>query len=155
VAPPVDPLEPNDDIDHVKAHGIFRVAAKPLTAPGRRRAVYRARLHSSEDPHDVYRIWVPGKSKVSAVVRPNANVNVALWAPRTQNVAEQGQVRRRHLVDASARPGGRSELVEVENPGSRGYFAYLDAYTGRGVRSAAYSLGIRARALPSRPNRRR
>ena len=28
-APPVDPLEPNDDIDHVKAHGIFRAAARP------------------------------------------------------------------------------------------------------------------------------
>jgi hypothetical protein len=154
-APPVDPLEPNDDIDHVKAQGIFRVAAKPLTAPGRRRATYRARLHSSEDPHDVYRVWVPGRSKVSAVVRPNANVNVALWAPKTQNVAEQGRERRRHIVDASSRPGGRAELVEVVNEGRRGYYAYLDAYTGRGMRSAAYSLGIRARALPSRPSRRR
>jgi Subtilase family len=155
-APPtVDPLEPNDDIDHVRAHGIFRVAAKPLTAPGRRRATYRARLHSSEDPHDVYRVWVPGRSRVSAVVRPNANVNVALWAPRTRNVDEQGRERRRHLVDASARPAGRTEIVEVENAGRRGYYAYLDAYTGRGVRSATYSLGIRARALPSRTSTRR
>ncbi|HEV3478258.1 MAG TPA: S8 family serine peptidase [Gaiellaceae bacterium] len=153
-APPVDPLEPNDDIDHVKAHGIFRVAAKPLTAPGRRRATYRARLHSSEDPHDVYRVWVPGRSKVSAVVRPNANVNVALWAPRTRNVAEQGRERRQDVVDSSARPGGRVELVEVANEARRGYYAYLDVYTGRGVRSAAYSLGIRARALPSRPSTR-
>jgi Subtilase family len=151
--PPVDPLEPNDDIDHVKAHGIFRVAAKPLTAPGRRRATYRARLHASEDPHDVYRVWVPGRSKVSAVVRPNANVNVALWAPKTQNVDEEGRERRRHLVDSSARPGGTLEVVEVVNAARRGYFAYLDVYTGRGVRSAAYSLGIRARALRSRPSR--
>jgi hypothetical protein len=154
-APAIDPLEPNDDIDHVKAHGIFRVAARPVTAPGRRRATYRARLHSSEDPHDVYRVWVPGRSKVSAIVRPNANVNAALWAPRTRNVEEQGALRRRHLVDSSARPGGRREVIVVENETRRGYFAYLDFFLGRGVRSAAYTLGIRARALPSRPNRRR
>lgn len=154
-APAIDPLEPNDDIDHVKAHGIFRVAARPVTAPGRRRATYRARLHSSEDPHDVYRVWVPGRSKVSATVRPNANVNAALWAPRTRNVAEQGALRRRHLVDSSARRGGRREVIEVENETRRGYFAYLDFFLGRGVRSAAYTLGIRARALPSRPSRRR
>jgi hypothetical protein len=154
-APAIDPLEPNDDIDHVKAHGIFRVAARPVTAPGRRRATYRARLHSSEDPHDVYRVWVPGRSKVSATVRPNANVNAALWAPRTRNVTEHGALRRRHLVDSSARRGGRREVIEVENETRRGYFAYLDLFLGRGVRSAAYTLGIRARALPSRPNRRR
>jgi Subtilase family len=154
-APPVDPLEPNDDVDHVKAHGIFRVAARPLTTPGRRRATYRARLHASEDPHDVYRVWVPGRSKVSAVVRPNANVNAALWAPRTRSVTEEAAARRRNLVDASARPGGRPELLEVANRTRRGYFAYLDVYVGRGVRSAAYSLGIRARALPSRRNTRR
>jgi hypothetical protein len=154
-APPVDPLEPNDDVDHVKAHGIFRLAARPLTAPGRRRASYRARLHASEDPHDVYRVWVPARSKVTAVVRPNANLNAALWAPRTQTVEQQGAARRRNVVDSSARPGGRPELLEVRNRTRRGYFAYLDVYAGRGVRSAAYSLGIRARALPSRRNTRR
>jgi hypothetical protein len=155
VAPPIDPLEPNDDIDHVKAHGIFRVAARPLTAPGRRRATYRARLHSTEDPHDVYRVWVPGRSKVTAIARPNANVNVSLWGPTTKNVSEQGAVRRRHLVASAARPGGRREVIQVENETRRGYFAYLDLFLGRGVRSATYTLGIRARALPSRPSRRR
>jgi subtilisin family serine protease len=153
--PSIDPLEPNDDIDHVKAHGIFRVAARPLTAPGRRRATYRARLHASEDPHDVYRIWVPGRSRVSATVRPNANVNAALWAPRTKNVSEQGMERRRHLVASGGRPGGRRELLEIENTTRRGYFAYLDLFLGRRVRSATYSLGIRARALPSQPSKRR
>jgi hypothetical protein len=154
-APPIDPFEPNDDIDHVKAHGIFRVAARPLNAPGRRRGTYRARLHASEDPHDVYRIWIPGRSSASATIRPNANVNAALWALGTKNVSEQGAERRRHLVASSGRPGGRRELLRVENPARRGYFAYLDVFLGRNVRSATYSLGIRARALPSRPSRRR
>jgi subtilisin family serine protease len=151
-APAVDPLEPNDDIDHVKAHGIFRVAARPLTTPGRRRATYRARLHTTEDPHDVYRVWVPGRRKVSATIRPSANVNAALWAPSTRNVMEQGAVRRRDLVASSTRPGGRTEILSVENVTGKGYYAYLDLFLGRRARSATYSLGIRATALPSRPS---
>ena len=154
-APSIDPLEPNDDIDHVRAHGIFRLAARPLTAPGRSRAAYVARLNASEDPHDVYRVWVPGRREVTAVVKPNANVNAAVWAPKTKNVAEGGAARLRDLVASSARPGGRPEVLHIANPTRRGYFAYLDLFLGRRVRSASYSLGIRAGALPSRPSRRR
>lgn len=146
--PAIDPLEPNDDIDHVKARGIFRLAARPVTAPGRRRASYRARLHAHEDPHDVYRVWVPARNSLTATVRPNANVNAALWAPGTTQVSEQGAARRRHLLASSARQGGRAEGIRVVNKTRRGYFAYLDVFLGRRVRSAAYSLAIRARALP-------
>ena len=48
--PPIDPMEPNDDVDHVKAHGIFRAAARPLTAPGRRRAPPDRALHAQRIP---------------------------------------------------------------------------------------------------------
>lgn len=150
--PSVDPLEPNDDIDHVKAHGIFNAAARAVTAPGRRRARYKARLHAFEDPHDVYRVWVPARSEVTATVRPNANVNAALWAPQTKRVSERGAARRRHLLASGIRPGGRPEIIRVENVTRRGFFAYLDVSLGRRVRSASYSVGIRARALPSRPS---
>jgi hypothetical protein len=153
--PVIDPLEPNDDIDHVKAHGIFRAAAKPVTAPGRRRASYRARLHTHEDPHDVYRVWVPSRSELTATIRPRANINAALWALRTKNVSEQGAQRRRHLLTSSARPGGRPEIIRVANETRRGYFAYLDVFLGRRVRSTIYSLEIRSRVLPSRPSTRR
>jgi hypothetical protein len=154
-APPIDPLEPNDDIDHVRARGIFQAAARPLTAPGRRRATYNARVNASEDPHDVYRVWIPGRREVSMTIRPNANVDAAVWAPRTRNVSERGAARRRDLVAAGVRPGGRTEVLRIANRTRRGYYAYLDAFPGRGVRSAAYSLRIIARALPSRPSTRR
>jgi Subtilase family len=154
-APPIDPLEPNDDIDHVRARGIFQAAARPLTAPGRRRAAYTARLNGTEDPHDVYRIWIPAGREVSLTIRPNANVDAAVWAPGTKNVLERGAARKRDLVASGSRPGGRPEILRVENRTRRGYFAYLDAYTARGVRSASYSLGINARALRSRPSTRR
>jgi subtilisin family serine protease len=154
-APQIDPLEPNDDIDHVKAHGIFRTAARPVTAPGRRRATYRARLHSTEDPHDVYRVWIPARREVTMTVRPNANVNATVWAPDTKNVSEKGAVRRRHVVASGIRRGGRPEILRIENETRRGYYLYLDVFPGKDVRSATYSLGIRARALPSRPSTRR
>jgi hypothetical protein len=154
-APPIDPLEPNDDIDHVRARGIFQAAARPLTAPGRRRAVYAARLNATEDPHDVYRVWIPAAREVAMTIRPNANVDAAVWAPGTKNVLERGAARQRDLVASGTRPGGRPEVLRIENRTRRGYFAYLDAYTARGVRAAAYTLGIIARALPSRPSTRR
>ena len=154
-APPIDPLEPNDDIDHVRARGIFQAAARPLTMPGRRRATYTARLHASEDPHDVYRVWVPARREVSMTIRPNANVDAAVWAPSTRNVLERGAARQRDLVTSGTRPGGRPEILRIENRTPDGYYAYLDAYTARGVRSASYSLGIIARALRSRPNTQR
>lgn len=145
--PAIDPMEPNDDVDHVKAHGIFQLAARALTAPGRRRAVVRARVHRDEDPNDVYRFWVPARKVVTARVKPTANVSVSVWKTGTRSVFERGAARRRDLVTTSARPGSRTEVVRVENKGLRGHFAYLDVSAARGTRSARYALEISARAL--------
>jgi hypothetical protein len=146
--PEIDPLEPNDDVDHVKANGLFRAApARPLTAPGRRRGVLRARLDRSEDPDDVYRFWVPGRSVVTAKVTPTADVTVAAWRIGTQTIFERGSARRRDLIAVSARRGRRPETVRIENRRRRGRYAYLDVFTARRVTSARYSLAISSRAL--------
>jgi hypothetical protein len=145
--PPIDPMEPNDDVDHVKAHGIFRAAARPLTAPGRRRAALTARVHSAEDPDDIYRFWVPARREVTAVVKPTAYVSVAAWAVGTRSVYERGRARARDLLSASVRRGGRTETVRIENTRSRGFFAYLDVFPAKGVRSSRYTLQISSRAL--------
>jgi hypothetical protein len=81
-------------------------------------------------------------------IRPNANVDAAVWAPRTRNVLERGAARRRDLVAASTRRGGRTEVLQIENKTRRGYYAYLDAFPGRRVSTATYTLSIRALALP-------
>jgi hypothetical protein len=145
--PRIDPMEPNDDVDHVKAHGIFRAAARPLTSPGRRRASLRARVDRNEDPDDVYRIWVPAGKTLTARVQPTANVTVAVWRTGTRSVFERGRARRRDLLALSARPGRRAETVRITNDRRRGFFAYLDVLPARGVRSAEYSLGLSARVL--------
>jgi hypothetical protein len=143
--PPVDPLEPNDDIDHVKANGIFRTAARPVTTRTHGRATYRARLYSSEDPHDVYRVWVPGRRTITATVKSNTDVNASLWAPATKRVTEKGAARKRDLLASGMRRG--NERLGVKNEKRAGYFAYLDVFLGPGVRSAAYQISIRAQAL--------
>jgi hypothetical protein len=146
--PPIDPLEPNDDVDHVKAHGIFRNAAPPLTAPGRRRAALSARVHATEDPDDVYRIWIPARRAVTVRIRPTADLSLAAWAAGTRSVYERGRARRRDLLAASARRGGRPETVRIENERAKGFYAYVDVFPAKGVRSARYSLSVSARALP-------
>jgi Subtilase family len=145
--PAIDPMEPNDDVDHVKAHGIFRSAARPLTAPGRRRAALRARIHRTEDPDDVYRIWVPGRRVLTARVTPTANLNVAVWRRSTRSVYERGAARRRDLLAVSTRPGRRTEVLRIENKRQGGFFAYLDVFPARGVQSAQYSLAVSSRGL--------
>jgi Subtilase family len=143
--PPVDPLEPNDDVDHVKANGIFRTAARPVTSRSHGRATYRARLSATEDPHDVYRVWIPGRRTVTATVKPTADVRAALWAPGTKSVFEAGASRRRDLLASNAQRGGHK--LRITNKRTRGYFAYLDLFLGRKVSSASYQLSIRAQAL--------
>jgi hypothetical protein len=54
-----------------------------------------------------------------------------------------------------ARPGSRTETLRFENSTRRSYYAYLDLFLGRRVRSATYTLDVRARALPSQPSTRR
>ena len=94
-APAVDPQEPNEDVFLVKPKGLFRSGHAPLTAAGHGRTALSARLDSSEDPEDVYRVWVPKKSKVTFSLKPNANVNVAIWGPKTKSVFEKGKALKR------------------------------------------------------------
>jgi hypothetical protein len=142
-APPApDPQEPNDDIDHVRAHGLFRQASAGLTGPGRARAELGARLDSTEDPEDVYRIWVPGRRTVVATLRPNGDAQLALWGPRTKTVFERGAALSRDLIATSLRRGSAREVVRVKNTTRRGRYVYLDVFPARGVQRVAYRLSL-------------
>jgi hypothetical protein len=148
-APPADWREPNDDVDHVRANGLFRSAATPLTRPGKRSATLRARLDLSEDPEDVYRVWVPARSKVRAVVTPNGDVNADLWRGNTTTVLARGAERRKQLLDASARPGNAAETVEAVNRSARGTWVYLDVFVPeRGPLDATYAVRVTTARAP-------
>ncbi len=129
--PPADPQEPNEDISHVKANGLFHQAATPLTAAGRPRGALAARLDFAEDPRDVYRVWVPGRHTAIVALSPaSGDVDLALWGPRTPSVLEGGSARKRDFRGISERRGRGREVLRVKNTSRRGAFHYAEAYVG-------------------------
>jgi hypothetical protein len=138
--PAPDPQEPNDDIRHVRAGGLFRAATPGVTRPGRPKTLLSARLDSTEDPEDVYRVWVPGRRRVTATLQANGNAQLAGWAPKTKTVFERGAALTRDLVDASLKKGTAREVVHLRNTSKHGAYYYLDVFLGRDVRRVAYRL---------------
>ena len=138
--PPRDPHEPNEDVDAVKPGAISRRGATPLTGQRLKRTTLSARMDFTEDPEDVYRAWVPRGRRLVVSVQGRANVDVAIWGPRTQSVFERGAALRRDLLASSARPGTRIDAVTVRNGSGRGAFYYVDVFLGRRTANASYTL---------------
>ena len=140
-APSSDGQEPNDDIREIKPNGLFRLPTTPITAPGRPRATLRARLDATEDPEDVYRVYVPPARIVRVTVTPDTDVDVDLWKPTATTVFARGADRVRNLFATSARRGRTPERVSVRNRTTRGFYAYLDVYLPRnGPLDAVYTV---------------
>jgi hypothetical protein len=136
-ARPKDPQEPNDDINLVRPHAVTASGTR-LSTP----AHLRARLDVSEDPEDVYRVWIPAGARIAAGTRSFANINLALWGPRTQTVYERGSALKRDLLAFSERSGSRPDSVGYRNRTSRGAFYYIDVFLGKRVAEAEYSLNV-------------
>ena len=138
-APTSDGQEPNDDIREVRPNGLFRLPTTPVTSPGHPRATVRARLDATEDPEDVYRVYVPPARIVRVTVTPDTDVDVDLWKPTATTVFARGAARVRNLFATSAKRGRTPERVSVRNRTKRGFYAYLDVYLPRnGPLDAAY-----------------
>jgi hypothetical protein len=153
--PAVDPLEPNDDVNQVEAGGLFKDAAAPLTRPGRPRATLRARLDRSEDPVDVYRVYVPGRRIARLRVVPTSNVDLELFRPSTGSCYYQNRRRafRAALIGGSYHPARGAEAFALENKRESGRYVYACVYKPRDVEQrASYTLSIRTTALRQLPN---
>jgi subtilisin family serine protease len=146
--PGVDPQEPNDDVNQVKAGGLFRQATPPLTRPGRGRAALVASLDYTEDPVDVYRVFVPAKRTVYFTVTPNADVDLELFRPNARTVFYRNRraALRGALIGGSYRNGRGVERFSVVNTGRRGGYVYACIFKPLAPQLAAvYRLGIRTR----------
>jgi subtilisin family serine protease len=137
--PAKDPQEPNDDINLVRPHAVTASGTR-LSTPAR----LQAHLDVSEDPEDVYRVWVPAHARIAAGTRSSHNVNLALWGPRTSSVYERGSALRRDLLSYSQQSGSRGDTVRGRNQTSRGAFYYVDVFLGKRVATAEYSLKVSA-----------
>jgi subtilase family protein len=143
-APASEGEEPNEDIYEIKAGGLFDRAARPLTAPGRRTAVVRARLDITEDPEDVYRVWIPARSRIRIAVVPTADVDVELWNASTPSVQITGAAQKKHLLAYSSRNGTATENVTALNRRNVGVWVYLDLYIpDMGPSEARYTASLR------------
>src|SRR5204863_6039924 len=124
-APPSDPQEPNDDIDLVKPGALFPAGEPPLTTPTKRTASLHARLDFTEDPEDVYRIWVPAGYTASVSVSARTNVALQLWRPATRTVQEMGGSKTRDLA-ASVKKTAKTVTLGASNKTAKGAFYYAD-----------------------------
>jgi Subtilase family len=140
--PPRDPQEPNEDVSYVKANGLLRRAATPLTAAGRRSGAVTARLDSGEDPRDVYRVWIPGRGSASIALQPSdGDVDLAAWGPRTKSVLESGSARKRDFRGLSERTGTKRERLRVKNRARKGGYFYVEASVGAGSGNVVRRVG--------------
>jgi hypothetical protein len=130
--PAPDPAEPNDDIEQVKPGRLFRAGEPPLTTLARPSIRVAASIDAAEDPHDVYRIWVPARKTVRVSVSAEGRAAARIWGPRTTALDEDLGSRRRDL---------RGQRVTA---GKTGFAAYVEVLlTGR-ASSASYTLDVTA-----------
>jgi hypothetical protein len=149
-APAVDPQEPNDDVNLVKPGGLFRTGSAPLTTPTRGTATLKARLDFTEDPEDVYRVWIPAHKTVTISVQGSDNVDLQAWRATTHSITEQGAAAKRDLAATSAKTGTAMDRTVIKNTSKTGSFYYADVYPGANVGDAAYTLTVTTRANAKR-----
>jgi subtilisin family serine protease len=132
-APPVDPEEPNDNVDQVKPGRRFTDGEPALTTAAKPSGRIFAHVDGSEDPRDVYRIWIPPHRVVRVKILTGASDAAArIWGPRTFGVDEGIVSRRRDLTGPLIRGA------------AKGFEAYVEVLlTGR-TRAADYVLDVRA-----------
>ncbi len=141
-APASDPREPNDDIDQVKPRGLFATGTSPVNSARKPQATLSARLDSSEDPDDVYRVYVPAGRSLTVYVSADRDVDLDLWGVKTRSVFEKGKALKRDLLAFSERPGKPAELVRWVNRNPGGVTVYADVFLGEKTRFANYALSV-------------
>ena len=117
-----------------------RADHRARTGPARR---LRARLDVTEDPEDVYRVFVPAGRTVRITVTHDTDVDVDVWKSTASTVFLRGVARTRNILASSGRNGRAAERVSVRNRTKRGFYAYLDVFLPRdGPLDARYTVTI-------------
>ncbi len=126
-APAPDLLEPNESVEQILEKGLFPTQSRAVTTPERARATVRARLDATDDPRDIYRVWIPARRRLVATVK-QAGTRLRLLGPalptRTTKVR-----------------GG--EALSISNSGASGVEAYLNVYLPLSARPSTVSYTLR------------
>ncbi len=137
--PARDPQEPNDDISHVVAGGVF-TAAKPLVS-----ARFTAGLDEIEDPRDVYRVSLARNRTLTVRVSSDDDVRVALFGSAVRTV-----VGTRGRLATTDRQGRLPETVTYANKTGRSLVVFLTVAPGRARTIANPSYRVELSSAPVR-----
>ena len=137
--PPRDPQEPNDDVSHVVAGGIF-TTAKPTVS-----ARFAASLDETEDPSDVYRVSLSAQRTLTVKVTSNDDVRVALFGPIARTV-----IGARGRLATTDRSGRQLETVTYANRTGRRLVLFLAVSPGKSRAIANPSYRVELSSAPAR-----
>ena len=112
--PPNDPYEPNDDIAQVKPGVLFADGQAPITRTGKPSIRLAATLDASDDPRDVYRIWVPARRYVHVSTVSGGSAAARIWGPKAVGVHEGLAAQRRDLRGPRMYGGAHGSAAYVE-----------------------------------------
>ncbi len=140
-APPLDPLEPNDNIDFLSPDGEFATGISSLTLKSRVSTRVRALVDRYEDPADVYRVWLPPNRTLRVTATATADVDLSLWRLGSNSIKTRFPGNDR-LARATAK--GTTETLEYRNAGP-GRMAYLAVVPAPGVTVSEYTMRIAVR----------
>jgi subtilisin family serine protease len=125
--PPHDPSEPNDDVGQVQPGLLFTNGEPALTDPTHVTASVEARVDKADDPHDVYRVWVPAHRRlVAQATTTGGTVAIHFWRGTTHSVNETRTARTRDLLGPRPTAGahGFSAYVDVTSVGPEATIHY-------------------------------
>jgi hypothetical protein len=137
---PPDPLEPNEDVYLVKPGRLLAAGRPLLTTRERRRTRVAARLDATEDPSDLYRLYLPPRTNLTVTLTADASMGLTLWGPDTRSVHERADALQRDRVARTTSPA-RAQTLRVTT-GRAGRVVYLEASLGTGASDARYRLSI-------------
>jgi subtilisin family serine protease len=137
-SPARDPLEPNDDIDQVSTSGIFDGGQPAVTTASRRNVTFSARVDRHEDPHDVYRAFVPARGSLTARASDGA-VDLRIFRSGARDIGAKAAA-------ISRRPGLQADSAMLRNTTKRGVYVYVEVRPDAGTVRTSYTLRISASA---------
>jgi hypothetical protein len=146
-APIRDPYEPNDDIDQVSPNGDRYVSNQPaLSTVTKRSARIAGRVDRYEDPRDVFRVWLPAASRVTATLTASSDGDLALYSTTARSVV--GRFATDGRLAVAATKGARERLVYTNK--AKGRWAYVAVQPGSGALDASYTLAVASATTKAR-----
>jgi hypothetical protein len=142
-----DAFEPNDDIDQVDPNGDRYVSKQPpLSTVAKRSARVAGRIDRYEDPRDVFRVWLPAASRVTATLAASSNGDLALYSATARSVV--GRFATDGRLAIAATKGTRERLVYTNT--GKGRWGFMAVQPGSGALDATYTLAVASGPTKSR-----